>query len=201
MWAARLERLQVKITTLEKKLYPDFTTGMNTNSCSAPDESYTSMLDIDSWAKFWLVNEIMSNNELVWPKSSYATFNSTDNLLKAGPVWDFDWASLEKTSSCSLKNTIYYNALFKSPSFKSKVKEVWAEKTVNIDISARIEEIRDAIALAAGYDAKLWGVNHNPVTAMGYTSLSFDDINGHVNFLKSVLTQKLSVVNSEVNGL
>ena len=155
----------------------------------------------NDWAKFWLVNEIMSNGELGHPKSCYFTFDSTKNLFKAGPVWDFDWASLSKGSSCTLKNTIYYNALFKSPSFKSKVKEVWAEKSADIDISARIEEMREAIALSAGYDAKLWGVNHNPMTAQGYTSLTFDNFNGHVDFLKDALINKLSVVNSEVNGL
>lgn len=194
---ARLERLQEKITALEKLLYPDFTDGMNTNDCSIPDESYSKVLDIDSWAKFYLVNEIMSNGELGHPKSCYFTFDSANNIFKAGPVWDFDWATLyaSQANSCFLKGTIYYNALFKSPSFAARTKEIWAEKSASIDISTTIETFREQLELAATYDAKLWGVNHNPV------DMKYDDFDGHVDFLKDTLVRKFAVVDSDVNAM
>lgn len=194
---ARLERLQEKITALEKLLYPGFTDGMNTNDCSAPDESYSKVLDIDSWAKFYLVNEIMSNGELGHPKSCYFTFDSANNIFKAGPVWDFDWATLyaSQANSCFLKGTIYYNALFKSPSFAARTKEIWAEKSASIDISTTIETFREQLELAATYDAKLWGVNHNPV------DMKYDDFDGHVDFLKDTFVRKFAVVDSDVNAM
>ena len=194
---ARLERLQEKITALEKLLYPDFTDGMNTNDCSAPDESYSKVLDIDSWAKFYFVNEIMSNGELGHPKSCYFTFDSANNIFKAGPVWDFDWATLyaSQANSCFLKGTIYYNALFKSPSFAARTKKIWAEKSASIDISTTIETFREQLEIAATYDAKLWGVNHNPV------DMKYDDFDGHVDFLKNTLVRKFAVVDSDVNAM
>ena len=50
---------QDKIQALEKLLYPDYVDGMNTNDCAAPDEAYTKVIDVKSWAKFWLINEII----------------------------------------------------------------------------------------------------------------------------------------------
>lgn len=198
---ARLNRLQEKITNIENLLYPDYSQTMNVNDCSAPDENYSDIIDIDSWAKFYLVNEIMSNGELGHPKSCYFTYeNATTSeehdSFKAGPVWDFDWASLYVSNSCSLKGTIYYNALFKSPSFKQRLKEIWSAKHEGIDISSKIENMRSQIQIAADFDTKLWGVNHNPITEQ----LSFSNFNGHVDFLKNALQSKYAVVESEVNG-
>ena len=192
---ARLSRLQEKITALEEKLYPDFTEGMNTNSCSAPDETYKDVIDIESWAKFYLVNELMSNGELGHPKSCYFTFDSANNIFKAGPVWDFDWASLSQSSSCTLQNTIYYNALFKSPSFKEKVREVFSQYSSSINIANRIEEMREEIALSAEYDTKIWGEHNDP------SGIKRTDFNAYVDFLKDTLQKKLVIVTSFVNSL
>ena len=51
-------------------------------------------IDMESWAKFWLVNDLVRNAETHHPKSCYI-FN--ENLADGekwtfGPVWDFDWA-------------------------------------------------------------------------------------------------------------
>ena len=192
---ARLNRLQEKISVFEEKLYPDFTTGMNTNNCTAPDESYSEVLDIDSWVKFWFVNEIMNNGELGHPKSCYFTFDSANNIFKAGPVWDFDWAALGQASSCRLKGTIYYNALFKSPTFTARTKELWGESYAHIDISTQIEAMREQIYVAQQYDTMLWGAHTDP---SGIVRADFD---AYVDFLKETLEKKLAVVNADINRL
>jgi len=187
---ARLDRLKGQITKLETLLYPNATYFKDLNNCAEPDESYSTILDTDSWAKFWLVNEILGNRELRNPKSCFFTFDN--NILKAGPVWDFDRASNKKSNTCILKDTIYYNALFKSLIFRTKLKKIWDEKSNFIDVSLKIEQLRDILSVAAEYDAKLWEVNHNPA------NLSFENFNGHVDFLKSVLINKLKVVSKEI---
>ena len=197
---ARLNRLQNKITALENFLYPDFTSGMNTNNCSAPDESYSAIIDIDSWIKFYLVNEIMSNGELGHPKSCYFTFESEKNIFKAGPVWDFDWASLKQVNNCTLQNTIYYNALFKSSVFRNRAKGIWNEKSSGININNTIEILRNEISVGAEYDEKLWGVNHNP-TSSSASKLEYEDYNGHIDFLKSTLQNKLLVIENYISAL
>lgn len=195
--SARLARLKRKILSIELLLYPNYLDVTNLNECSAPDTNYSSRIDDSSWAKFWLVNEIMDNGELGHPKSCYFTYDSTNNMLKAGPVWDFDWASLSQGNSVHLINTIYYNALFKSDSFKTTVKNIWNEKSGTINISDKIEEIRNEIKIAAVYDSILWGVNHNPNPSV----LTFNNFDGHVDFLKNVMNNKLSVVAAYISGL
>ena len=51
-------------------------------------------IDMESWAKFWLVNDLVRNVETHHPKSCYI-FNEDlagGEKWKLGPAWDFDWA-------------------------------------------------------------------------------------------------------------
>ena len=192
---ARLERLQTKINNLENLLYPDFTEDMNTNDCSAPEESYAEIIDIDSWAKFWFVNEIMDNGELMHPKSAYFTFDSTNNILKAGPVWDFDWSSLQIRSACRLKNYLYYNALFKSPAFKARVTELWNAYSGTIDIETHIESMRSRLAVAAEYDTMLWGEHDDP------SGIKRENFDAYVDFFKEALLNKIDVIDADISAM
>lgn len=192
---SRLERLQAKINALEKLLYPDFAEGMSTNDCSDPDESFSQIIDIDSWAKFWFVNEIMDNGELGHPKSCYFTFDSENNIFKAGPVWDFDWASLYQPAYCTLKDTLYYNALFKSPEFVNRVKELWNQYYGRIYIVSKVESLRDELKFSAELDGYIWGINHNP------SGIVCNDFNEHINYVRNALSTKLDVVNADITEM
>ena len=190
---ARLERLQAKINTLERLLYPDFTEGMNTDRCSAPNEAYASILDIDSWAKFWFINEIMDNKDFGQPKSVLTTFESRKSLFKAGPVWDFDWTFYTSTE-CQLKDKIYYNALFKSPAFTARTKELWNKYAALIDIETTIEPVRSRISTAAEYNIMLWGIYKND------TGIHQDTFDEEVDLLKRLVSTKIKVMNNEISN-
>ena len=193
---ARLERFQAKIENLEKLLYPDWTEGMNTDDCIAPDESYAETIDIDSWVKFWFVNEIMDNRDCVDPRSDFFTFDSTNNVFKAGPVWDFDRTLFRKPTEPQLKKMIYYNALFKSPAFRIRVKELWNEYYDRIDIEPLVESLRSELDIAALYDAMLWG--YNDYVILDKSSRNF---NGYADYLKERFESKLSVVDSDIGSI
>ena len=105
--------------------------------------------------------------------------------------------SLSQGNSVHLINTIYYNALFKSDSFKTTVKNIWNEKSGTINISDKIEEIRNEVKIAANYDSILWGVNHNPNPSV----ITFNDFDGHVDFLKETLQKKNLIVGNFINTL
>ncbi len=192
---ARLERLQERINELETLLYPDFVEGVNTNNCSAPDEAYANVIDVTSWAKFWLVNEIMHNGELGHPKSCYFTFESEKDIFKAGPVWDFDWSTLTTRTSVGLKNTIYYNALFKSPTFVAEVEKVWDKYSSYIDIEGEIERMRNILDVAAAVDRVRWGVHNDPTQ-----TVSKGDFDDYVDFLKTEVEKKEGIVDSYITN-
>lgn len=190
---SRLENLKEKIYSLEKLLYPNFSDDINASDCSAPDEVYSEILDIDSWAKYYFVNEIMSNRELGWPKSCYFTFDTANNIFKAGPVWDFDWVYQDLT--CVLQDTLYYDALFKSPSFTSRAKNLWQEYYSLIDIDGQIETLREKISVASEFDTLIWGKHKDP------SEVVREDFDAYVDFLKETLNKKLLVVNDAIMAL
>ena len=50
---------------------------------------YTELADFDSMVAYWLVMEIVGNNDAIY-KSRYA-YKDIGDVLRFGPVWDFDW--------------------------------------------------------------------------------------------------------------
>lgn len=206
---ARLERFQKKIAALENLLYPDYNTNddcqANTNNCSAPDEAYKDIIDVESWAKFWLINEIMDNTELNEPKSAYFTYQNnvkdgdvTHDVFKAGPVWDFDAGATTTNAPVKLDTSIYYNALFKSPKFIQAVKNVWNKfaTTENIlAVSNEIQTMKSKLAIAAKLDSLMWGAHRDYVETKDFS------FNGNVAFLTQSLVNKVQTVKSYVEKL
>ena len=195
---SRLQRLNEKINNLEKLLYPNYSNTMtSTNQCSKPNKLYTDYLDIESWAKYWIINELMNNKELKNPKSTYFTFDSSNNILKAGPAWDFDtyWAE-NNISSCKLTQSLYYNALFKSETFKNEVKRVWEQYAGTINIQNIIMELKNEINSAAQYDVEYWGINHTD--PLGVKCENFD---AYVDFLQNFLITKYNIVDNYILSL
>lgn len=186
MTGERLGFLRDRITDLELLLYPE--------EDAAPDETYQEILDLDSWIKFYLVNELMSNGEIVYPKSTYLTYRVSDGKLKAGPVWDFDFAALSQSDSL-LTNTLYYDALFNSPSFKKRLKEIWYEYKGRIDIETQIEHFRGALFKVQQEDTKIWGPHLDP------SGISRDSFDAYIDFLKETLCKKFAAVDRMIEEL
>ncbi|ORX77338.1 L domain-like protein [Anaeromyces robustus] len=212
---ARLERFKNRINNLEKLLYPDFEDvedigviediteldnikRINTNKCSVPDESYNKIIDIDTFAKLWVVNEIMSNLDFRNPRSVFFTYEMKTNKFKAGPVWDYDYASLylNEDGELLLSKSIYYNALFKSPSFIKRLKEIKEEYFGNIDLEKYIDSMSEKLSTDAEYDLLYWGIHEHPLK--GFVGENHND---YVEFLKLVVTVKLSVVIDNIDKL
>lgn len=73
-------------------------------------ENYTAayaMLDINSVADYWIIQELTMNREYRHPKSVYMYKNGEGKLF-AGPVWDFDYQTFPNISAIN-SNSIYNN--------------------------------------------------------------------------------------------
>ena len=147
---------------------------------------------IESFAKFYIVNEIMANGELNHPKSSYFTFDSETKILSAGPVWDFDWAGATSSASFIIKNTIYYDRLFKDEEFCATVEELLdSENLTQSKIENKIEEMRNQISSSVALDNLIWGKHNNPVGNQFDTFDEYVDnltqcIGTRINYLKDI---------------
>jgi hypothetical protein len=56
-----------------------------------PENEYRDLIDMDTFVDFLLINEIVGNVDLGWPKSTYM-YKDKDAKISMGPLWDFDWA-------------------------------------------------------------------------------------------------------------
>ena len=96
---------------------------------------YTQLADLDSMISYWLVMEVLGNNDSSY-KSRYAHMD-IDNLLFFGPVWDFDWgcgssvvgpgATGWKVSHNHNSGQAFYKEFLDDPFFVSKAAERYWE--------------------------------------------------------------------------
>lgn len=120
-----------------------------------------SKIDMESWAKFWLVNDLVRNVETHHPKSCYI-FNEDPaggEKWKFGPAWDFDWAfGYEETYdyfiygadddlyskfaySTPKAGHLFYNALRNSAAGKRAYYKEW----VNFMAEGRLQELLEYV--------------------------------------------------------
>lgn len=100
-------------------------------------ETASKYVDMDSFAKFYLVNEIFRNNDFNF---SSTRFYVKDNIMYGGPCWDYDLSSgnLGEYYSGEYKDGVTYNSfkaqelvwyayLMKNTRFKNLVKKYYKE--------------------------------------------------------------------------
>ena len=57
-------------------------------------------LDRESMIDYWIIFELMSNHEMLHPKSVYFHKDGNGKLI-AGPIWDFDFETLAEHRACT----------------------------------------------------------------------------------------------------
>ena len=117
-------------------------------------------VDMESWAKFWLVNDLVRNVETYHPKSCYLfNENPADNgLWKFGPAWDFDWAfGYEESSRYFTSGDVedlysrrsgkagcnFYNALRNTEAGKRAYYKEWLDFIAEGRVDELVEYIQD----------------------------------------------------------
>jgi hypothetical protein len=168
----KLEYLKNHVAEMESVLYDE-------SSTLADIEKY---VDLNSFAQFYVVNEIMANRELKHPKSCYFTLKS-DEILRASTVWDFDWAGYNPSHNF-LDKTIYYDTLFKYPTFRNKV-NMYTSMLSSADFVKEIDSLKEYINPSVKLDKDRWGKRNNPV---GEKRNNFDE---YVEYFKDCITDRL----------
>lgn len=186
--SAQLTYFENYINTMEEKLYAD-------NWLENRD--YTEYMDLESFVDWWFVYELMMNGEPGHPKSTYM---HKDRLgkLKAGPVWDFDWATLmpSKSNAWTIKSAIYYGRLFSDPQFVVLVKERWALYKAKFEtVPDYIRSVAASIKDSNEIDSEMWPLTS---TVNGDKDLSFDEA---VERLIEAYTKKISFMDSQIESL
>ena len=118
------------------------------------------MIDMESWARFWLVNDLVRNVETHHPKSCYL-FNENPaegEKWKFGPAWDFDWAfGYEETKDYfiygadgDLFSAVYYQnkpgyQFYDALRNSSAGKRAYYKEWVNFMAEGRLQELLEYV--------------------------------------------------------
>lgn len=116
----QVAEIEAYIDTVECILY---------DTCSYAIEDY---LNLESFADYFLVYEVMGNSEIRWPKSAFMN-KKVKGKLNAGPVWDFDWNTftapeLDATTEREgfrIQDALWYDALLNRSDFRQILSQRW----------------------------------------------------------------------------
>ena len=167
-----------------------------------PEEGYAKYLDVQSFADFWIVNEVMGNHELSNPGSVY--FHKDDGKkIVAGPIWDFDWGILSYNTSPQAKKglindgAIWYARLLQDPAFKKVIKERWNVLKPKFEtIPDYMEEMRKLLYPSSTINFQMWDPSEDRVSngwqiINGDENITFD---AAVDRIKTIFGERLSVM-------
>ena len=98
-----------------------------------PATGYAAYIDVDSFVRWYLVNEVFRNVDAnMW--SSCWMYKPRGGKIFMGPLWDFDlaagnanYADAFKTEGWHIRNAPWFSRLFEDPAFAARVKLAWNE--------------------------------------------------------------------------
>lgn len=163
------------------------------------------LIDMESWAKFWLVNDLVRNVETYHPKSCYL-FNEDPaggEKWKFGPAWDFDWAFGYQDSSDyftagaeeDLFSRVYYynkagyrfyNALRNTTAGKRAYYKEW----VNFMAEGRLQELLEYIDDYT--DFAMLSIQHNNYANV--SEYNYHDYNSLAELSKEWITKRANFI-------
>lgn len=164
-------------------------------------DSYVSAeasLDLQSFADYWIVFEVMGNHELGNPGSVF-TYADKNGKWTAGPVWDFDWGGLSYYTSPHAKtglvnrNAVWYKGLHNIKQYRQLLAERWKTlKPSLMECADFIDQTRDYLRESDKINRAMW----DPAGAgniNGDEQLSFTDA---CSRLKSNYLERIQVISS-----
>ena len=158
---------------------------------------YKERIDIDTFIDYWIINEVTGNGESNWPKSVYM-YKDMGGKLKAGPIWDYDYATFGKAyDDFHNLRSVWNRQLFQDPSFVQRAQERWA--LLRPEFEKALEEIdrsADLIRLSAEANEKLWPIGHSDVN--GDETLSFQEA---VDKMRNGLAERLEWIDAHIGEL
>ena len=169
------------------------------NACwSGNFDTAAAAMDLQSFADYWIVFEVMGNHELLNPGSVF-TYADKNGKWTAGPVWDFDWGGLSYKTSPGAKtglrnrNAVWYAGLHNIKKYRQLLAERWKTlKPALLECADFIDRTRDYLRESDKINRAMW----DPAGAgniNGDEQLSFTDACAR---LKSIYLERIQVISS-----
>jgi len=169
-------------------------------SLNFPENGYRDLIDMDNFIDYLMVNEIVMNHELAWPKSTYS-YKDKNGKINMGPLWDFDWAYSSEGTHIFFQTynnfsfeygSIFFYRFFQDPIFLVKYKERWNEKYNEIlDVLNFINELSEKIKIPFAEDYERWKYYYGNIYPQNYIE--------EINRMKIWYNNRISQLNTNLN--
>lgn len=124
------------------------------------EREYAAYMDLDTFADWWIVNELITNAESQQPKSVYM-YKKSNGKLKAGPIWDCDYCTFYPGFATKYLGTVslYYNQLYRDYQFRSLIREHWLRHREDfLRIPDFIDELGQKLASSDALNHPMWPI-------------------------------------------
>jgi uncharacterized repeat protein (TIGR02543 family) len=181
-----------------------------------PENGYRDLIDLESWAKYLIIQQFMDNFDFNGSNSSgmgsnYA-YKDVSDRIKAGPLWDFDLSASVKMNNSPkhYKKTDFaiepyypfHKRLWADQAFKAKFKKTWdaykSEFSASV-ISAFVDSISGA--LSSNIQGNIWGNTYSGSAALTTQAHSKEvsDLKTWWNSRYNWFDQRLTSMNIDVS--
>ncbi len=158
-------------------------------------------IDLDSWIKWVIVNEVMRNRDAVFYGSCF--FYGKNGKIFMGPVWDFDLSSGgyagNDPQGWYVHNNNWIIGLFLyHPYYKERFKQIWSEMYSSI---ASINNYIKANNITLQYSQKENFTRWNIMNVSAYDGqVMSGNYQSEVDHLSNFINQRISWINAQVNS-
>lgn len=187
---------------LSEKQLTYITTYIDTIECilygECKDLTIEDYIDFQSFADFLIVFELSENSEPLHPKSVFM-YKDT-GLLKAGPVWDFDWGTFteRKVNGWRINRALWYSALLRNQPFRKSVQDNWAQYKNDLEqIPQFIDSLADYIKESNDRNIALWPIN----TQSPDFPDKDKDFEEAISMMKQAYSMRMTILDSLFSGL
>lgn len=138
-----------------------------------PESGYRDLVNMSTFIDFIMINEMVGNDEIGWPKSTYMYKDSdaAGGKISMGPLWDFDWAF---GYSCSgfdyflahdqvIGKNAMFRRLFEDPAFIAQYQARWQAMRAQVQsMPAFIQDMATRLQKSQEENYRLWPQTMGP---------------------------------------
>jgi hypothetical protein len=193
----QLDYIENYINKVEEVLYSD--------SFSEQDFGYHKYLNIETLVNWYLVNEILKNNDAFFVNSVYF-YKDRNEKLSMGPVWDFDIAvgniyynGNDNPEGWWVKNSSWFNRLFEDPDFTKRIKSRWNElKNEEVfTLNDFIDNMAKELQYSQQSNFVKWDILNKNVWPNTVVTGSYD---GEIQYMKQWLEKRIKWMDAQINN-
>lgn len=184
------------ILTAQRNTIQDYIRGIDTllwsGAYADPVTGYSAWLDVDSWARYYAVQNFAKNTDAIF-LSTFLYRESATAKLKMGPQWDYDRAYTRMGSATSSplwrSDRDWYGRMFTDVDFKQVHQDLWQEARRTTLTDAALDQIVDNAAA---------GLRADQVLESGYTFRAWQT---KVTEMKTWMTDRANYLDSQYEPL